>query len=281
MDIAIGIAIIALLSVATFGLGIRCGKIKRKYVADVIAAAAAGTLIAYGIWGRDSVLLAWVLPFSNLLVLSNLFAPLIALIAGIMWEKKATPVWRRVIYVAGALAAGIYSLAAPFVGPVPQCADQWRNDVCLQTTSATCSAACAATVLNAHGIETSEAEMARLCFTRKGTLWQGLYRALKLKTAGTDYDVQVFNVPADELDRLTPGPMILTVGIPHGAQVDPIYVERYSWTPGTLHSVVFYDFAPNDRVDMGDPSVETGREQWTTEDLRVLYRGTGLRLVKR
>ena len=64
-----------------------------------------------------------------------------------------------------------------------------------------------------------------------------------------------------------------------GATVDPIYTERYSWTPGKLHSVVLYGFAENDRVNIGDPSI--GLEQWTVEDLRVLYRGTGLRLVRR
>ena len=37
--------------------------------------------------------------------------------------------------------------------------------------------------------QSTEQEMAELCLTRHGTSWQGLYRGLKLKTAGTGWDV--------------------------------------------------------------------------------------------
>ena len=46
-----------------------------------------------------------------------------------------------------------------------------------------------------------------------------------------------------------------------------------------MHTVLLFDFAANDRVNMADPDV--GREQWTVDDLRVLFRGRGLRLRKR
>src|SRR5260221_7046371 len=41
------------------------------------------------------------------------------------------------------------------------------------------------TTLFRSGISATEQEMADLCITRRGTYWQGLYRGLKLKTAGT------------------------------------------------------------------------------------------------
>ena len=110
-------------------------------------------------------------------------------------------------------------------------------------------------------------------------LAMGLYRGLKLKTAHTPFDVEVFSCSADQLRQLAPGWKILTVGIPRGADVNPIYERQYSWTPGTMPTALLYDFAPNDRVNMADPDV--GREQWTTEDLRVLFRGQGMRLVRR
>lgn len=279
MDLVLGILLVVALTVLLFWTGRACGELRPKYVPDLIVLAAVGIAAVYGLWGRDAVLLARVLPFSNLVVLSNLFPPLAGLIAGLIWEKKATPAWRRATYVLGLTAAAGYSIAAPLLGRIPDCRDQWNDGVCMQTTEATCSAACGATVLHAHGIETSEEEMARLCLTRTGTLWHGLYRGLKLKTAGSDVAVEVFSGTADDLRRLMPGPVILTVGIPRGSNVDPLYTERYSWTPGKLHSVVLYNFADNNRVDMGDPSV--GREQWTVEDLQVLYRGKGLRLVRR
>ena len=129
--------------------------------------------------------------------------------------------------------------------------------------------------------------MTDLCLTRKGTLWQGLYRGLKRQTAGTQWDVEVFVGDVDRLRELVAeGPVILTVGLPD-EPVDEIYTTRYGWSPGELHSVVLFEFGEkkgteaDQKVQMGDPSVEGGREQWSIQDLRVLYRGRGLRLVRR
>jgi hypothetical protein len=73
--------------------------------------------------------------------------------------------------------------------------------------------------------------------------------------------------------------MIASTGILQGTAVDPIYEERFSWTPGVLHSVILYELVGPDRVRVADPSI--GREQWTTEDLQVLWRGPALYLVER
>ena len=113
------------------------------------------------------------------------------------------------------------------------CGNRWdQQGICRQTTPYTCTPACAATVLKMHGIPATEQELAELCLTRRGTTWQGLYRGLKRKTANTPYEVEVLSRSADSLRRLTPDCMVLTVGLPHGADVDPIYEQQYSWTRG-------------------------------------------------
>lgn len=175
---------------------------------------------------------------------------------------------------------GIFAAVQPLLGRPPACGDRWdQQGICRQTTPYTCTPACAATVLKMHGIPATEQELAELCLTRRGTTWQGLYRGLKRKTANAPYEVEVFTGSADSLRRLTPDCLVLTVGLPRGADVDPIYEQQYSWTRGTMHTVLLFDFAANDRVDMADPDV--GKEQWTVEDLRVLYRGRALRLRRR
>ena len=166
------------------------------------------------------------------------------------------------------------------LGEPPICSNHWDNDgICRQTSERSCSAACAATILNMHGISATEQEMAELCLTRFGTTWQGIYRGLKLKTSGTPLDVQVFGGSIDELRPMTPGPLIVAAGLVHGAEVAPIYHEQWGWQPGELHTVLILDFVDNNRVEMADPDV--GREQWTVNDLRILYRGRGMRLVPR
>ena len=61
-----------------------------------------------------------------------------------------------------------------------------------QDSQVSCSAACAAKLLVEHGIEASEPEMILLCLTnRLGTPPLGLYGALKIKTRGTLWNVEI------------------------------------------------------------------------------------------
>ena len=96
-------------------------------------------------------------------------------------------------------------------------------------------------------------------------------------------DFGVFVLRGDEaaLRKREPGPIILVVGIPRTAKVDPIYTEDYGWTRGEMHAALFYRFLENGNVAMGDPGVDAGREEWSSEDLKVLYRGRGIRLTRR
>jgi hypothetical protein len=58
------------------------------------------------------------------------------------------------------------------------------------------------------------------------------------------------------------------------------YTKDFGWVPGVSHSAVLFRFTSDGhQVEMGDPSV--GREDWSRDDLRVLWHGDGMRLVPR
>lgn len=279
-DIYVGLAFLLAASLGAFILAARFPRRTsgRQGILFTLASVIATAL--YAVFLSDSILLARYLPFSNLIVLGNWFPPATAIIAGLAWRHSSGGWFRRSWPVVALGAVGVFAAIQPLLGEPPLCANRWdENGICRQTTPFTCTAACAATVLAKHGIAAGEQEMAGLCFTRRGTSWQGLYRGLKLKTAGSGYDVEVFSGSVEDLRRYTPDCLIITVGLPPRGEFDPIYERQYSWTRGTMHSVLLFEFLDNDRVEMADPDV--GKEQWTAGDLMVLYRGRGLRLVSR
>lgn len=69
------------------------------------------------------------------------------------------------------LALLVLGIAVPYLKPVfrplpaNRFQDNWKDGVCLQSTSASCGVASAATLLASFGIKVSEAELARECFT--------------------------------------------------------------------------------------------------------------------
>lgn len=304
-DLILGIGILALLSSLLFLAGRHLGRRLSVRWAKGVGVAAVGALAAYHGLLADDILLARLLPVSNLIVVGN-WTPLpLGLLAGLAWSliprlavgaDPARPVdqpgrtakdaprivlIRRVVVVLFLGLVGSYAVIRPLWGQAPTCGNRWDGDFCLQTTDSTCTAACAVTLLRAHGIQATEGEMAALCLTRRGTVWQGLFRGLTLKTAGTPWRVEIVRGPFEGLRSLGRGPAILEAGLPRDAEVARIYTERYGWSQGEWHSVLFFGFRGNGRVAMGDPTPGIGREDWTEEDLRVLWGGRGMRLVPR
>jgi len=123
--------------------------------------------------------------------------------------------------------------------------------------------------------------MADLCLTRQGTTWQGLYHGLKLKTIGTQWDVEVFEGDVGTLHTKADRPVILTVGITKDAHVSSRYTQESGWREGRMHSVLLFAFRRDRRAIIGDPSVASGKEFWHPDELELLWRGRGLRLVPR
>lgn len=278
-DLYVGVAIMTVLSVI---LGVATAIVSRKApdrLVDLLALLTITLIVAYIVWLWDDISLAHLLPFSNLIIVGNWMSLLAGVLAGLVWRRLRKQGFRRVVVVILLGGIGFYSLIQPMLGEPPECQDKWQQFVCLQTSDVTCSAAAATTLLVAHGIPASEQEMARLCLTRNGTTWKGIYRGLKLKTAGTDYDVEIFDEDVVALRTSTDGPFLLKAELERGAPVPPIYHEQWGWIPGQPHSVVLFEFLENGSALMGDPSI--GLEAWSVTDLQVLWHGEGLRLVRR
>ena len=282
LDLVWGTALIAALALLLFVATARLVRHLPGSALGILGLAAVAALFLYirSIW-YDVRLAQW-LPFSNLIVLGNWLPLFAAVLAGLTWERTRGHTWRRTFFAGGMGLTALYALVHPMVGSAPQCENRWDwMGNCLQTTNYTCSAASAATLLKAHGIEASEQEMAELCLTRHGTSWQGLYRGLKLKTARTKWDVEVVACSTQELAQLTQGPMIISVGLDASAPGDTDFTREFGWIPGVNHSVILHGFTPYGSAVISDPTQELCREQWNEETLRVLWRGYAIRLVKR
>ena len=263
-------------------------------------------------WGRQTVLLAllagvtalvlylkfvvdaaWVvrwLPVRNLVVVGNWTPVIAAALAGMAWGQIGpdggrsggwAPV-RRTLVLGPFVGLSAWLAWGPAFAEPPMTRPMVDEGVWMQSTDATCTAAAAATLLNAAGIDASEGGMAERCLTTpQGTAMWGLYRGLRLKTDGTPWRVEVVGSTLTDLRAAGAAgtPVILNAGLLPGERADPSYSLLYGWTPGMMHTVVCFGFDADGRARIADPT--TGRERWSADDLDTLWHGQALRLVRR
>lgn len=281
-DLYVGLAVIVLLTVGSFAAAWGFAHKVDRRVSSLAAFAIVIWTIAFIFYVRDNVLLTKLLPFSNLVVLGNWFLPSAGLLCGLAWHRTSGKLIRTLpLMLLCSVAA--YATVEPLLGSPPDCSNSWTEagDICLQTSDKTCTPACAATILQACGIRTTEQEMAELCLTREGTTWQGLYRGLQLKTHNTPWTVEVFECNTDELRTMRDKPVILSMELKKDNELDRSYMEQAGFIPGTPHAVVFYGLYEGDpdQFIICDPT--GGREIWPPEALEILWHGRGMRLVPR
>jgi hypothetical protein len=276
-DLVIGFLVVGFASLLACIFGAVLVRRTEGLLRTLLLATIVALVLAFAIKVQGHLVLAQWLPFSNVIVVGNLTVVGTACLAGILLGWKSLPVWRRLLFAGGIGVVGMVALLHQMPRDPPAPGDEWIDEVCMQSNKASCSACAAATLLVHHGIPADEAEMMDLCLTgATGTPSLGLYRGLKLKTAGTPYEVEAFQTDIESLLDSEELPAILLVMLQLGADVDPRYENEWGWTPGLGHAVVCYGRAGSDRVMIGDPSV--GREKWTIKDLQVLWHGEGLRL---
>jgi hypothetical protein len=280
-DIALGLLIIGVVS----GVGFLGGWLlaRRLGVASyrLLVLAIVAATVAFALFFHGRLVMARLLPVSYVIVVGNWIVLGAAALGGAVAGRGAIPAWRRAASAGCLLVVGLFSLVQPLLARQPASDERWTVDgVLLQSNDASCGACAAAMLLRHYGVEVGEAEMMRLSFTgRSGTPTLGAYRGLKLKSEGTPVDAVAFASTVEELLAADRWPALLLVHLEEGADADPRYQEEWGWTPGLRHAVVVFGRAGEDRIDVGDPSV--GREQWTLDDLKLLWHGEGMRLEGR
>lgn len=228
----------------------------------------------------DLPLLTRFFPFTNMLVLGSMQPFAVGAMFGAAWHEIKGHWMKRSVFIAIGVGVCSWQCYGFLFRETPKTSDRWKGEVCRQTSHATCSAAAAVTLLKLHGISSNETEMAQLCFSSEyGTTKFGLYRGLKIKTEGTEWEPRPLPMNMDAL--LTGGlcPAIISVRINVGQQVDPRYQRDWGWEPGVSHTVVLLGFSEDGKVDIADPSV--GKEQWEVQGIRDLWKGQGFYLARR
>jgi len=307
-DIRLALGLIGFLSVGIFFAVRRIGKWIPPRGLDVSAVLLIGLMLAYlhFVWGQLWIV-RWI-PLPSVIILSNWFPLLLAALAAVVWvrmggdaasaaEEEATtadmqrsvPVAaRRTVLMVGMVIGGIWSVMYFIPQKPPECGNEWDPpihpdipwSVCRQTHPTTCSAASSATILTALGIPTTEQEMARLCLTRNGTTWLGLYHGLATKLLGTNYRAEFFEsdlATVQEVAKRHPVLLCCQLDV-KTAKRHPHLSSEDGWIPGLAHSVVYFGVFDGQHI-IGDPS--RGYEAWTASYLEELWTGQGLRIVDR
>ncbi|GAA4433518.1 cysteine peptidase family C39 domain-containing protein [Bremerella cremea] len=278
-DVIAGYIIVGLISLGGF---IATRAWTRNWSVAALNQLAIATIILVGLYTAfvwESLFLTELLPFSNLIILSNVY-PLAALVlAAVASNRLRDQGWRRVVPMAGLLGVGVWSLVYPVMGDAPKCDVLWDSrGICYQTTNQTCTAACAATLLSHYGIPTTEEEMAELCLTREGTSWKGFYRGLKLKTADSPYKVKMDYLTAEEL-AAAGRPVVLRVGKRDWLGTGNAAGLPSGWQAGEIHSVVCLGRVKGYYM-IADPNPEIGIEFWSEKELHQLWDGHSAMLVQ-
>jgi len=286
-DLYLTTTVLVIISIAMIVVGYRAAhRLKtRPGIRTALLLFVFAAMLSFLLLLRDDLGFVHVFPGTGVPVLGEaLSIPFAALLIGLLFPYLYGGRLRRIfLSLVLGLAASVPLLRLFFGAPPLTRVTGWRNGVCLQTSPSSCSAASAATLLHAFGIDATEPEMAEICLTREdGTSMLGVYRGLCRKTERTDLRVNVIaHGSIAELRRIVAQtPILLSVGLDRwpSPDIDPRYQRDWGWVPGMHHAVVLFGILPDGRLDVGDPSV--GREKWRATSLDVLWHGQALYLAK-
>ena len=278
-DLQISLAIMSSLTLCLAGVGIylQLRTQRRTQRACMLLSSTAMAVYLACLW--NSPLLVSLLPFSSAVILGNWLVPGGGFLAGILMSSRSIHPLRRGLLACSLLLLCTYSLFSPLLGTAPRCANvEFERILEFQTTETTCSAACAAGLLRLHGIAATEREMADLCLTRRGTHWLGVYRGLKLKTAGTEWDVVAERLTIPEILSAGNTPGVLSLSL-HGWAASRTEDTELAGLSG--HSVILLGQRRPGEAAVFDPSPDYGFDVWTEAALQGVDSAIRLRLVSR
>ncbi len=288
-DLYLSICLMMMLCGIALAAGARVAGTSSKHRLLACEMAVGSLMLVYMLFLWDRPVLSRLLPFSSVIILGNWLPVPACFFVGVCIQTTTIHWCRRAGLTMITCGLCVYSLVRPTLGDPPRCFNlQPGLSIQHQTTDATCSAASAANLLRLYGIETSEHEMARLCLTRKGTHWQGVYRGLKLKLHNTPWDVvaEEFEIPSATQMPVRDSPPITYMQMP--AVLSLSFKNRggsqslaTGFGEGTGHSVLLLEVASDGAITVFDPSPEYGFEYWPQPRTFGISRAVAFRIVPR
>lgn len=277
MSLGIMISLCGLAASAGASLQKRAGRVTIVGVEFLVCVATA----AYLHWLWDRPVLSRLLPFSGTIILGNWLPIVGSLFLGVCLKTQRIARVRRVVLATAMVSISGYSLARPMLGEAPACLpSKPQRTLDFQTTNQTCSAACAASLLRLHGVSADEEELAKMCLTRRGTHWLGVFRGLKLKTANTKWDVVAEEVDVEELFTRQTNLGILAMSFQsQGADNRPD--PEWGFESSVGHTVLILQSRSALSLDVFDPSPDYGFETWDKDVLASVRHSILIRLVPR
>lgn len=277
-DLILAACFVVWVSLATFHMG-RLVARRSHALALLVGSGTVVAMCAY-VWllHERLIIVRWIAA-SSAIVLSNVIPPAALLLAGIVSQQAEIPRIRRYGIVLAMSMAAASTVARHLVPTAPLPSNPWYlEDVCVQTTPSSCSAASAASLLRYHGIQATEREMMRLCLTSShGTPPLGLYRGLKLKTRDRSFDVRVLAKPVREY-HASELPAVLLLSAEAPVVAFGTWRDRLEHGQNG-HTVVLYAFTVGGEAVVGDPAI--GLRAYSLKTLERTYQGSGVTLVRR
>jgi hypothetical protein len=209
-----------LVSVAAFGGGLFAGKRAREQERPGLAYATVGVglafLLARGVFRAFPLFEFALFPFDAYAVLRPWWAvPAGMLVLGVGATQMSTAGARRGVAVFGALVLAVCVqrlwVTARF-DPATLSGELNAQGVCFQSTDYSCGAAAAVMLLNQHGVQATEREMAERCWTNglTGTDEFCVARGLRQKLSGSGKAPVLRTLSFEELVA-EPGPWATTI----------------------------------------------------------------------
>ncbi len=277
-DLVIGVLTLLAAARAFYWLGSRLVERSSAVAANLAATAALLTTFLFALlfWGRLE--LAKVLPFTNVVLISNWIPLGAALLMGTVMAQPSLGPRRRVVVASLLGVLAWFTVARDLSGwSALNSHTVFQYGLPLQTGDGSCSACSAAMLLRHHGIQATEPEMTALCLTRPdGTPELGLYRGLKIKTRGTPWDIQIVCLDEGDVSRCEFQPTLALIQPPQvsGSPLSPFH--RFG---GPSHAVMLHGLSDDGLLVMADPVA--GIAKWPPKDLDLGWPVKGIRLVRR
>jgi predicted double-glycine peptidase len=214
---------------------------------------------------------------------TNITPILVAFAAGIAWTMPTPNFRRRQVRFFCMAILSIVFYFAPVIRPIikPVISDEvarFQDGVCMQSHSASCGAAAAATLLLQHGIAVSEQEMIRACFTSSdGTEPLALYRGLKSQTRFRDLTPRLTSRQTEQWDSLNQYPCVAFVSFRDDDEASAVSMRRILGRGADGHAIVIFGRTANGKFLIGDPAV--GRTIWDKELFNRRFSGQAIYLA--